>query len=450
MLKNIKDEFIDRLERKRVEILPQSPPEYIDIVADAVHTSMNLISRSDALYHDVEHTCLVSLCGQEIFAGKKILEGELNSHDWLHFTVALLFHDIGYVRNILTEDTETAQIVSTDGETYDLLPGETDASLTPYHVERGKMFIRERNWPAEIDQNLLIELISFTQFPVPDRDTSGTAEEEKFRALATLVGSADLIGQLADPMYDVKIPRLFYEFRETGSAASMGYETPADLRRGYPAFFINFVRPHIGDAINYLQITDEGKSWVASLNYHVFSQSHKAELAKSGIDLLNEITKINPKDYPTEDFILLILEKICSYKDWPLGHAYIVEQDPKETSLRSMKLWYVQTSNEKIEQFREISEEYVFKIGEGLPGRVYATSSVQTIFDVTTDPNFPRAKLANDIGVRGAFSFPLSDRSGVKYVLEFFSEGPELLDPSVLEFMKHVSKYISKGLFEDD
>ena len=199
-----------------------------------------------------------------------------------------------------------------------------------------------------------------------------------------------------------------------------------------------------------MQVTDEGKSWVASLNYHVFSQSHKAELAKSGIELLNEITKINPKDYPTEDFILLILEKICSYKDWPLGHAYIVEQDPKETSLRSMKLWHVKASNEKIEQFRQISEEYVFKCGEGLPGRVYDTRSVQTIFDVTADPNFPRAKLANDIGVRGAFSFPLGGRSEVKYILEFFSQEAELLDPSVLEFMKHVSKYISKGLFEDD
>ena len=101
MLKNIKDDFIYRLEQKRREILPQSPPGYLNIVSDAVHTSMNLISRSDALYHDIEHTCMVTLCGQEIFAGKKTLEGELNSFDWLHFTISLLFHDIGYVRNIL-------------------------------------------------------------------------------------------------------------------------------------------------------------------------------------------------------------------------------------------------------------------------------------------------------------------------------------------------------------
>ena len=105
MLSNIKSDFINKLELKRKEILPQSPPEYENLVSDAVHTAMNLISSSDALYHDVEHTCMVTLCGQEIFAGKKTLEGELDASDWLHFTIALLFHDIGYVKNILTGDS---------------------------------------------------------------------------------------------------------------------------------------------------------------------------------------------------------------------------------------------------------------------------------------------------------------------------------------------------------
>ena len=449
MLTNIKQNFIHRLEQKRQEILPQSPSSYLDIISDAVHTSMSLISRSDALYHDIEHTCMVTLCGQEIFAGKKILEGELNSRDWLHFTVALLFHDIGYVRSILKDDKGAAQIINEEGEVYDLGAGDTDASLTPYHVERWKMFIKERNWHDNIDAELLADLISYTQFPIPERGQAGSKEEKKFRALAGLVGSADLIGQLADPLYDIKIPRLFYEFNETGSARQMGYENPADLRTGYPGFFINFVRPHIGEAIKYLQVTDEGKSWVASLNYHVFSQSHKAELEKSGIELMAEIKNINRKDYTVGEFISLILGKICDYKRWPLGHVYVTEKK-KEIQLRSMKIWHVSILDEQIEQFRKISENYVFRIGEGLPGRVFDTGSVQTIFDVTTDPNFPRAKLATDIGVRGAFAFPLSDESGVRYVLEFFSPEPEMLDPSVLELMKHVSRYISKSFFEND
>ena len=113
-----------------------------------------------------------------------------------------------------------------------------------------------------------------------------------------------------------------------------------------------------------------------------------------------------------------------------------------------MKIWYSDKTNDALKEFKKISESYIFKSGEGLPGRVCSTGALQTVFDVTVDPNFPRAKLASDIGVRGAFAFPLSDGLGVRWVLEFFSPDPEVLDPSVLELMKHVSTYISKDFHE--
>ena len=61
----------------------------------------------------------------------------------------------------------------------------------------------------------------------------------------------------------------------------MGYTSSQDLRVNFPIFFINFMRPNIEDALNYLQITEEGWSWIAGLNYHVFFQSHKALIVKS-------------------------------------------------------------------------------------------------------------------------------------------------------------------------
>lgn len=203
------------------------------------------------------------------------------------------------------------------------------------------------------------------------------------------------------------------------------------------------MKPHIGDALKYLQVSNEGKNWISSLNYHVFSQSHKAKLEKSGIELLSEITKIKARKYKIEELIVLILEKICKYKSWPLGHAYSVQRNDDDALLRSMKIWYSKETDKKTEEFKVISEGYVFKSGEGLPGRVCAAGTPQTIYDVTVDPNFPRAKLANDIGVRGAFAFPINDGLGVRWVLEFFSPNPEILNPSVLELMKAVSTYIS-------
>jgi hypothetical protein len=450
MLEVIKNYFIETLDEKRKEIIPESPPEYLNIISDAVHTSLNVISLSDAMYHDVEHTCLVTLCGQDIFCGKKIIEGNLNASDWLHYTISLLFHDIGYVKNLLSTDDNTSQTINRQGDVYNLEIGQTDASLTPYHIDRGKMYIDERNWSNCIDKNKLIDLISFTQFPTPERPPPIDENEEKFRSLAELVGSADLIGQLADPMYDEKIPRLFYEFQESGTANKMGYRTPQNLRESFPGFYLNFVRPNISEALKYLQVTEKGREWVAGLNYHVFSQSHKATIEKSGISLITELSELNLKLIKIDNFLNIVLEKVCHYTDWPIGHAYKLNNNKKESVLKSTGNWYCDIENDDLDEFIKISERYQFKSGEGLPGRVYESGSVQTIFDVTKDDNFPRAKLAKNIGVRGAFSFPIKDGDKITFVLEFFSLHPEQLDPTVLELMRHVSNQVSRNFYEHD
>ena len=450
MLEIVKRYLIDTLDNKRLEIVPDTPPEYKNIIADSVHASLNIISLSDAMYHDVEHTCLVTLCGQEIFCGKKVKDGNLNSKDWLHFTISLLFHDIGYVKNILPNDDGNYQIINEAGDKVSLESGQTDASLTPYHVERGKMYINHRSWPEYVDKKILMDLISFTQFPQPERGEPEGEDEEKFFALANLVGSADLIGQLADPMYDEKIPRLFYEFKESGTSDKMGYKSSQDLRVGFPSFFINFVRPNIQDALDYLQITEEGRSWIAGLNYHVFSQSHKASIEKSGLSLITKLADLNISVLQTEKFIETILEAVCDYSGWPIGHAYKVENVKNGIKLRSTGVWYTTIPEDELKQFIKISEEYEFKNGEGLPGRVYQVGSVQTIYDVTKDDNFPRANLARDVGVRGAFSFPIKNGEEILYILEFFSVEPEQISPPVIELMRQLSVQISRKFMQND
>ena len=450
MLKIIKQFLIDELNKKQSEIVPEAPTEYKDIIADAVHASLNVISLSDAMYHDVEHTCLVTLCGQEIFCGKKIKDGDLSAYDWLHFTISLLLHDIGYVRNILDEDNGDDQIVNDNNEHVCLTPGQTDATLTAFHVERGKLFINQRNWNEIINKKTLMDLISYTQFPQPERLAPVGEKEEKFEALANLVGSADLIGQLADPMYDEKIPRLFYEFQESGSAKKMGYHSPQDLREGFPAFFINFVRPNIQDALSYLQITEDGRAWVSGLNYHVFSQSHKASIEKSGLSLITKLADLNLNLIETDKFIKIILDSVCEYSGWPIGHAYRANNVGGEVQLLSEKMWSTSIKDKDLDAFKDISEKYIFNSGEGLPGRVHQVGSVQTIYDVTKDNNFPRAKHASNIGVRGAFAFPIKNATEIIYVLEFFSFKPEQISPSVIELMKQISIQISRKFLTND
>ena len=89
-----------------------------------------------------------------------------------------------------------------------------------------------------------------------------------------LLRAADLIGQMADINYMRKVSALFNEFRETGAAEKLGYSNAADLRAGYPNFFWGSVSPFIQDALRLLQVTQEGKQWIANLYAHVFAEEH--------------------------------------------------------------------------------------------------------------------------------------------------------------------------------
>ncbi len=246
-------------------------PHYGQIIGWASRMALETIANSDALYHDVEHTVMVTMVGQEILRGKHLHEGGVSTHDWLHFSLSLLCHDIGYVRGICREDRDGHYATGRDGEVATVPDGATDAAMTPYHVDRGQHFIRERFAGHKlINVESVCRNIEFTRFPVPqDNDHQGTND------LPGLVRAADLIGQLADPGYLRKLPALFTEFQETGAATKLGYKNPADLRRGYAGFFWNVVNPFIKDGLRHLRATQEGKQWIANLYAHVFSVEHE-------------------------------------------------------------------------------------------------------------------------------------------------------------------------------
>ena len=76
-------------------------PRYTETIAEAARLILERIGSSDALYHSAEHTALVTLVGQDILRGER-LRRSLTPEDWLHFTLATLIHDIGYLRGLRT------------------------------------------------------------------------------------------------------------------------------------------------------------------------------------------------------------------------------------------------------------------------------------------------------------------------------------------------------------
>lgn len=261
-------DFVDKLRAGYHRTYGGLKPDYEDIIAWAGSMALENIANSDALYHNVEHTILVTLVGQEMLRGKHIREGGINCEDWLHFIISLVCHDIGYVKGVCRSDLDREHRYATGrgDELVELRPGASDASLTPYHVDRGKLFIEERFGANRIiDAEAIKRNVELTRFPVPKEE-----DHQDTMQFPGLVRAADLIGQLSDPRYLKKIGALFYEFEETGQNQYLNYNHPGDLKRNYPKFYWNVVDPYIQDGLRYLSLTQEGKQIIANLYSNVF------------------------------------------------------------------------------------------------------------------------------------------------------------------------------------
>jgi hypothetical protein len=235
-----------------------------ELVPSLARLAIECIGNSDALYHNVEHTMLVTLVGYDIMKGRALLQPTFPS-DFAHLLVACLFHDIGYVRGILQEDSADGYVVDTKGNKAKLPRGASDAALLAHHVDRSKLFVMDRLSKMELlDAARIARAIEYTRFPSPPSDGNGDSEE------GMLVRAADLIGQLGDPHYLRKANALYYEFEEVGMNKQLGYTSPADLTDLYPQFYWNSVSPHIQSAIRYLNVTSSGRQWVANLYSNVF------------------------------------------------------------------------------------------------------------------------------------------------------------------------------------
>ena len=263
--------FVEQLVEQYVNMYGHNEADTHVLVTNT-RNALEIISNSDAPYHDANHTMMVTAVGMEILRGKILIEGGVSAKEWVHFVISLLNHDIGYVRGICRADRSGRYAINVEYDTIAPPPGSTDAFLTPYHVDRAKLYIQERfERDDDIDVEMIQNNIERTRFPVPTEEDAQESTD-----FPGLIRSADLIGQLADPQYMRKISALFAEFRETGQAAKMGYTTAADLRQGYPLFFWEVVTPFITEGIRFLRRTQEGQSWAANLYANVFTEEHEA------------------------------------------------------------------------------------------------------------------------------------------------------------------------------
>jgi hypothetical protein len=262
------EEFVGSYMRRRFGS-PQT--NLLGIVPGVARVALECIGNSDALYHNVEHTLLVTLAGHDILRGRA-LHDNVTADDYAHVIIACVTHDIGYVRGLFKDDDADGFVIDSTGRKVTLPRGSSDAGLMPYHVDRSKLYVMRRmEGMPPLNKQRIADAIEGTRFPPPEDWECG---EE-----ASIVRAADLIGQLGDPNYLRKANALYHEFEEVGMNRQLGYDSPADIVNRYPQFYWNSVAPHIQTEISYLNMTSSGRRWIASLYGNVFRAEREISLS---------------------------------------------------------------------------------------------------------------------------------------------------------------------------
>jgi PAS domain S-box-containing protein len=133
-----------------------------------------------------------------------------------------------------------------------------------------------------------------------------------------------------------------------------------------------------------------------------------------------------------------ILKSICEGLGWTVGCFWMPSAVSEDLMVASA--WHDPTRD--CRALLDDSRKRRFRIGEGLPGRVWQSGQSAWVPDVTVDDNFPRAAVALDCGLRAALGLPILNNGVFQGMMEFLSPDIEKPGDALLQTMDGISNQI--------
>ncbi len=163
---------------------------------------------SNTKYHNLEHTCSSALASARLIHGLHV-QGQNFSPKLVQLClIGTLFHDTGLIQS--EEEVEGTGAQHTIGH-----EGRSISLMEKHLAENG--FSQEEIRDCG-------HMIKCTELFFPMEEIPFNSEEVK--TMGQVLGTADLVAQMADKDYQEKLPLLFLEFQEAGME---GFETPLEL-----------------------------------------------------------------------------------------------------------------------------------------------------------------------------------------------------------------------------
>jgi len=167
-------------------------------------------------YHDLRHTDDCLLIVARLIHGAFLNGCRFSDRSVILGLVAAILHDTGYIQTV--DDTEG-----------------TGGKYTITHIDRSVAFAKkyfEMKGYSSKDFNFVKKCLYCTGLNVVIKDIKFESPDNEI--MGQILGTADLIGQMADRSYLDKLPHLFEEFREGGIT---DYDNELDLLQKTPAFW---------------------------------------------------------------------------------------------------------------------------------------------------------------------------------------------------------------------
>lgn len=193
----------------------------------------------DTLYHDLRHTLDMTLATARLIDGHDRIcapAARLGARRAMFGVMVALLHDSGYIRRVSESGVENGAV------------------FTKVHVSRSSEFLGGYLPTIGFQQeaNTVAQLAHFTGYEL-DIDQIGL-KDPKDHQLGCIIGTADLIAQMADRQYIEKCRDFLYrEFVWGGIAREIQpdgreivrYSSPTDLVIKTPGFYQYLARPRI-------------------------------------------------------------------------------------------------------------------------------------------------------------------------------------------------------------
>ena len=155
------------------------------------------------------------------------------------------------------------------------------------------------------------------------------------------------------------------------------------------------------------------------------------------------LTRLIAESRTLVEAVARVLETVCNTMEWDMGAMWV--HDPRVDALRCMQFW--DSLAPRRSEFEKSTLQMTFGRGEGLPGSTWAAGEALWMTEVSTQTNFPRAKVAADLDLKTAFAFPIIDPAGKTVgVLEVFTVASRPRDTALVEMMEDVGRQIGSLL----